>query len=377
MPPELLVSACIPIAWARAGNRSAAGLSVFALYLAGAREEAWAVARVLPGWHLRGGLAIWLLHALALTLPWAAGWVSGDGPCRRRCAALLVILAALALPPLGLWGWLHPFTLGGWLFPGWGPWGLAAMTGALLALVCHCRTGLLLAALLSLAANLIYRAPPLPSGWIAVDTALPRMQEDAANRMARQEQLMALLTPFLSGPSARAARVLVLPEEIAGPWTAAEAWWWQPLLARLRAQGTTLVLGAQRPDPGGLRNGALVIAPTGDSWQLARQPIPLAEWLPWNGPPFGWRDVRPGTTLNDGQTWLDGQRVLLSFCFEDLLTLPELATMGLAPRPEVLVGLANLWWAGGLDEPAAQRWTVEGWARLWGVPLVRAVNRPG
>lgn len=377
--PELLLPLLIPLVWARCRSRRNASLSVLALYLAGAREEPFAVARVLPSWDLWGGCTVWICHAVTLSLPWVLAWVPHASSFRHRGAALLVVLGTLALPPLGLWGWLHPFTLGGWLFPGWGPWGLVALTVMLLAMIPGAARGLLLTAPLSLLANLSYQPPPGPAGWLAIDTALPRLQADAGSRFRRQEQLMAVLHPFLAASQGKAPapRVLVLPEEVAGPWTEAEAWWWQPALEALRTQGTTLLLGAQHPEAAGLRNGAWLFAPDSTSWQLARQPVPLADWRPWSGPPAGWLADRRAAFLNDGMVRVDGQRVLLSFCFEDLLTLPVLITMGLAPRPDVLVSLANQWWAEALHEPEVQRRTVEGWARLWGVPLVRAVNRPG
>lgn len=375
--PELLLPFCIPLAWSRCRSRSRAGLWVLALYLAGAREEPFAVARVMPGWGLAGGFLVWVLHALSLALPWVAGWVAPEGNTRRRQIHLLAILAMQALPPLGFWGWLHPFTLGGWLFPGWGPWGLAAVTGTLLVLAGDNRRPLLFAALLSAVTNLNHVPPKPPSGWLALDTKLPRMETDVGSRFERQQRLMALLQQALDKrrDSRVAVRVLVLPEEIAGPWTAAEAWWWQPLLNQLHQRNITLVLGAQQPTWQGLRNGALLFTPNRASWQLARQPIPLAEWRLWMGPPSGWRAGVTQLPWNNGLVQIQGQRALLSFCFEDLLTLPVLATMGLWQRPEVLVSMANLWWAEGLHEPEVQRLTVEGWARLWGIPLVRAENQ--
>ncbi|MDE2624610.1 MAG: hypothetical protein KGM40_04250, partial [Betaproteobacteria bacterium] len=195
--PELLLPICIPLAWSHGRSRHSAGLWVLALYLAGAREEPIAVARVLPGWGLIGGFLVWVIHAVTLTLPWAVAWVAREAPLHRRCMTFLAILTVQVLPPLGLWGWLHPLTLSGWLFPGWGPWGLAAMTGSLLFLVCRNRRGLLFAVLLSAIANLGYDRPPAPAGWQALDTRLPRMQADASSRFERQRFLMALLRQTL------------------------------------------------------------------------------------------------------------------------------------------------------------------------------------
>ncbi len=205
---------------------------------------------------------------------------------------------------------------------------------------------------------------------------LPRMAaSNAASRMERQTALMALVA--LQLPSAHS--VLLLPEEIAGPWTAAEDFWWQPVFAAARARGITLILGAQRVEGWGLRNGALIITPTQTRWQLARQPIPLAEWNPFSDrmAPSGWFAGASG--LNSGMTDIDGTRVLFSFCYEDLLVLPQLVSAGFADLgsvPKVIVGMANLWWAGGMAEPWVQQQMLAGLGRLWGIPVVRAVNGP-
>lgn len=207
---------------------------------------------------------------------------------------------------------------------------------------------------------------------MALDTQLPRMEADALTRMNRQHQLMARVEQAL----AAAPAVLLLPEEIAGPWTAAEAYWWQPVFEVARAQGVTLILGAQRADPSGLRNGALIVMPGQTRWQLARQPIPLAEWNPWSGSvaPSGW--YTPAQGILTGTTPIAGVPVLFSFCYEDLLTLPMLVSAVLGPTPQVIVSMANLWWTEGMREPEVQRQMVQGWGRLWGIPVVRATNGP-
>jgi hypothetical protein len=382
---EFLCCVLIPLVWARAPTRRTAGGAVWLLYLLAAREQPLAIIRVLPQCAPPVALALWLAHGAFLALPWLITWPPVRQPAVRRALSFLAALLWSLLPPWGLMGWLHPLTLSGWLFPSWRLAGLATTAALLLSLGLGAGRSVRPLTLAALIANALYRPLPHPPDWVALDTQLPRITaSDASSRMERQAALMALVARQLTA----APSVLLLPEEIAGPWTAAEDFWWQPVFAAARARGATLVIGAQRPDATGLRNGALIVTPTETRWQLARQPIPLAEWNPLGAmsAPSGWFAGASG--LNTGITDIHGARVLFSFCYEDLLMLPQLvsAVLGhlgnlgtdpdLGTDPKVLVSMANLWWTEGMEEPGVQRWMVMGWGRLWGIPVVRAVNGP-
>ena len=364
--PELLFPLFLPWIWSAARTRYRAGCIILLTYLVAAREEPWAVRRVLPELGPGAGPVLWVVHATSLALPWMLAWVPPQQSRAVRLLALLAILALEVAPPLGRWGWLHPLTLSGWLFPGWRAWGMLAMIGVVLALGLRSRWGLLGAIALSVCSNACYVPRALPEGWVGLDTRLSRLPNDLQSRMARQYHLMQDIGHVLDIQAAPPA-VIVLPEEIAGPWTPAERYWWQPMLERLQATGTTLVLGAQYPDAGAWRNGALLTGDEHPSWQLARQPAPVAEWKPPAGALVDW-----GT----GMATVKGKQVLFSFCFEDLLTLPILVTWLEGGSPEVMVSIANLWWATHLHEPDIQRLSITGWGRLWNAPVLRAVNLP-
>ncbi|HEU0276624.1 MAG TPA: hypothetical protein VFQ95_02200, partial [Rhodanobacteraceae bacterium] len=61
-------------------------------------------------------------------------------------------------------------------------------------------------------------------------------------------------------------------------------------------------------------------------------------------------------------------------CYEELLPWP-LEEQELAGRPKLLVSAADQWFATGWLGRAQAR-SVELQARMWGLPLLRAVNRP-
>lgn len=376
--PELLLPLLIPYLWGRSGNRLSGFLWVFACHLWGAREEPLGMHRVLPAYPAGIDLLVWFLHAGLLALPWTVFRPRPEARAPVRSSALFLVLAGDALPPFGLLGWLHPFTVSGWLYPDLGFPGLGATYGLLLALLAHRWRWLATWGALSLLCNGLHVQVPQPSGWAGIDTHLPRLKGTLQDQFHRQEQLMTLVTRSRQ----QGHEDLVLPEDIAGQWTAAESFWWRPMDALLKSGKGIVLIGAQvRLRNGERLKGALLKGGNGNRWAAyARQPIPLAEWWPgepenikalwW---PAGWKHV---ITLNRATRLIDGHRIWFSFCYEDLLTLPALLTMAGPDPPDLLVSMSNLWWTRGMHEPDVQRLTIEGWARLWHLPLIRAVNLP-
>ncbi len=375
--PELLLPLLIPCLWGRSVTRWSGFLWVFTCYLWGAREEPLGMHRVLPEYPIGVDLLVWLFHAALLALPWAVFWTRPRASASIRSIALFLVLAVEALPPLGLLGWLHPFTVSGWLYPDLGFPGLGATYGLLLALLSHRWRWLATWSVLSLLCNGLHRAPQ-PSGWAGMDTHLPRLTGTLEDQFHRQAQLMALVTHSWQ----QGHEVLVLPEDIAGQWTAAEHFWWRRMDPFLKSEKGIVLVGAQVEDQDGQRlKGALLRNGHGNRWAAyARQPIPVAEW--WPGVPGNIKALwwtagsRHETTLNRATSQIGGHRIWFSFCYEDLLTLPALLTMAGPDPPDLLVSMANLWWTSGMHEPDVQRLTIEGWARLWHLPLIRAVNLP-
>ena len=89
-------------------------------------------------------------------------------------------------------------------------------------------------------------------------------------------------------------------------------------------------------------------------------------WRPWSD---------SGTVADlggDGIGLIQGQRVAVLICYEQLLTWPML--LSLAGRPQLMIGVANDYWAADTSIPPIQRTTLQAWSRLFGLPLVIAVN---
>jgi len=361
----------LPLLWSASRTRQAAFLVWFGYYLAGARDVPAAFALFFPeswpGW----GAVTWLIHAALLTAPWAILWRANAAPQQAMLGTVAALLAA-TLPPLGILGGLSPLLLAGEAFPGTGWFGLG-LTLSILAFVAGCarmqrhkwRAFALLSVVAvstSLAANSRYMPPSIPVGWTGIDTAMGAYPEDRATAYQRHLVLIgAVETKLKAG-----AKVIVLPEEIAGLWRAGSQFWWRDTERMAREMNATLVIGADLPADGDRYiNGAALLGTT-IAILPGRVPMPIGVWRPGQDvsgvPDF----------LGRGTTHLHGVPVATSICYEDFLLYPLLLSS--LDKPQTIISLANNWFATDLAAIWIQRRSIENQARLFGLPLVRAVN---
>jgi apolipoprotein N-acyltransferase len=67
-----------------------------------------------------------------------------------------------------------------------------------------------------------------------------------------------------------------------------------------------------------------------------------------------------------------GKKLGFLVCYEQFLTWPFLTL--LSQSPDVILAPANLWWCKDTSLPGIQAATVFLWAKLFGVPVISAVN---
>jgi apolipoprotein N-acyltransferase len=90
-------------------------------------------------------------------------------------------------------------------------------------------------------------------------------------------------------------------------------------------------------------------------------------WKPLSG------DGVPLNLLGPGSISVEGQRAAVLMCYEQLLVWPFLSTV--FERPTVLVTAANDYWAKETPIPEVQKVSAKSLARLFGLPLLSAVNQ--
>ena len=125
-PLGIIAAAGMPFACLAPGTRKAAFRSTFGYYVA-------ALWPMVPGLDRYIGqsatslipIAIWVFAAILLSVPWTIAWTS-DRRVNCLWRAPLALLATI-VPPLGIIGLASPLTAAGYLFPGTGWVGLAAV----------------------------------------------------------------------------------------------------------------------------------------------------------------------------------------------------------------------------------------------------------
>ncbi|MHB1670321.1 carbon-nitrogen hydrolase family protein [Thiomonas sp.] len=301
---------------------------------------------------------------MALAMPWAlaAHW-----------PGLLFALAATALPPLGVVGWLSPLNAAGMLFPGMGWIGLALAVGSMLAmhsalsvLAGQGRPGLfadaswsmlLFAVIVAIGANLLASPASTPPGWVGVQT---HVIPSKGNILRAIQNNQSIVDAGLA--QGKGASVVIFPEAVLENWLPGT----RQQFAQAVPAGQIWLVGAQ------VGRSDAVITVT-HRWTI---PMPLAkaaglllggDWQPWKKDTL--RPAWVQRTFN-----LDGNRVWAALCVEQVQPWTWLEAMW--QKPGVILAMSNAWWAPpGSSAPGIQEASTKAWVRLTGMQVVWAVNR--
>jgi hypothetical protein len=418
-PMGIVAAAGMPLACLTAGTRKAAFKSTLGYYVAG-------IWPIVPGLDRYIGqsatfiipVAIWVLAAVLLSLPWTIAWTSD---CRFNYLwRVPLALVATIVPPLGIIGLASPLTAAGYLFPGTAWFGLAAVAllpGIVLStytLARRRRCAVLCLASASAVALAIGgrhftrgdAAPP--AGWLAVDTHFGDVSQTFRDFPAAQF--------ILRKAAETSARVLIFPESVVPRWSEATEAFWRQSLDRCRTRGQILVIGAGlpaktgtpkdhreelsdlrsfdfattidvlkridpqsppamqrsvipnppiKPRPEPIDNTLLIVGAESAVF-YQRVPVPVGMWRPFTRISVPLRFNAPGVLA------IDHQRAAVLICYEQMLTFPILTSM--LEHPTVIVGISNTFWVDHTTIPRYQATALRGWAKLFHLPYFLAVN---
>lgn len=371
----LPVAMVFPALWAMAPSRLIAAAVSAGYFLAASRGLPQGVANFYSS-DLWPGLLLWVVASTSFVFVHTALWrnrrsrdASGKG--RADAAGAVRYLAALlltGLPPFGITGWAHPLTAAGVLFPGWGWWGLFALSAGLLVMT----TRFWPAAAITFGAFWLWSAATwtpqnLAEGWRSVDLQQGQNLGRDGSLTYQRDLIATVRQTIASHPD---THVIVLPESALGFWT--------PTVARLWSQGlqgseVTLIAGAAVIDPSAYDN--VMVTVSADEARILyreRMPVPVSMWQPWRA----WTGQGGGARANlfgNPVVQSDGQKLAVLICYEQLLLWPVLQSM--LHSPIAIVAPGNGWWTAGTSIVAIQNASVMAWAKLFGLPVVTAFNR--
>jgi apolipoprotein N-acyltransferase len=165
-----------------------------------------------------------------------------------------------------------------------------------------------------------------------------------------------------------------IPEHVVAQWNEATDAFWHESLENLAGRHATLVIGAGLPRsgaprfPGGNRyyNALIVKGQETQAIYFQRIPVPLAMWKPLTD------DGVPLNLFGPGTIQVQNQRRVVLICYEELLVWPFLASA--FEHPTVVITAANDYWAKRTPIPKIQNASASSLARLFGLPMLSAVN---
>lgn len=350
-----------PFLWSMAASRSAAALIAGGYFLAASRGLPQGVATFYAS-DLWPGFLLWFAAALSFISVHTALWTRAGG-WRPLCYLVAAIL--MAVPPFGITGWAHPIMAAGVLFPGYGWFGLAALTAGLMGLVS--RKGPAVAIALSgfwLWSAASWTDPKLPESWRGVDLVMgSSLGRDIG--LSRQRELIATAKHAVGS----SALYIVLPESALGFWTTTVERLWT---SALHDSDVVVVAGAAVVDATGYDNILVAIGRDGARvFYRERMPVPGSMWQPWRawlGEAGGARaDFFANPVVEIGST-----KIAPLICYEQLIVWPVLQSM--LEDPDAIVAVGNGWWTAGTSIVAIQRASAIAWAKLFAKPLVLSFN---
>lgn len=347
-------------------------LLMFAWRMVTSRKQAFAL---MVGWYAGATLvvpAMWVqffqsraqgwLAMLLLSVVLAAPYVLS--PRGRPRLGVIPGIVLSAVPPLGLVGLASPLLLAGAWLPGSGWWGMAVVLAVFALCAYEAKWAKLITVLVLFGGGLAASIPPKepPARAWAATTYLGYYPSNLVKSFARQDQLKAeVLTALHQG-----AKLVVLPEGADPGWDNGQAFYWQSVAQAAKRHHAQVLLGVYSTLPNPLRAvDGLVDLGTGTIWH-ATITQPISMWRPWA------KDYDFGPRAPQGLIPTPFGPAAYSICYEDILMWP-LAWQELQGHPKLLISAANQWFANAtLARPQTR--SIQMQARLWGLPLLRAVN---
>jgi apolipoprotein N-acyltransferase len=377
LEPQLLAVALLPALWMLANMRSYAFMAVLSYYIIIGRDVPAAITQFgdiskLISW------SITLAYCVVVALIWSVCW---HADTIKRMLGLTIAILVTSIPPLGGFITGSPLLAAGWLFPGTGLMGICLLStiwllwGATLqkksigakTATSWCVAGISTLWIVSIVINLNYRQP-VASQVLGISTQLPLYPQDLESQYQRQLQLTELAFKALN----QDATIVALPEEIGGFWQPRFAWMWADVDAAYTKANKTLIVGFDtKPDKYANTAIFMGIQPNERQTVYAKVPAPIGGWKPWS-------DIHaPARWMISSLVEVQGQKLAIFFCWEELVPWPWLATATMASQEQLhAVVLVNHWFAKSLDIGHNQNRSSLAWTRLFGWSHSRVVNFP-
>jgi len=312
---------------------------------------------------------VWSVAALLSSLAWIAIWSESF---HKRLYLFPLALLFVTLPPVGFISWVNPLASFAVLFPDFGLVGLAIGIGLVYVIALLIRSfykpykvkvaliGSLSTVLVLVGIHFFIQAKVKSSDTIVPMNADLPYKPMELDRMAEYKRVQYFFRSVQENHGNR----FLLPENALGDYSDIQSMVWSRLNSnKIVYAGANIYNATRTQDQNVLLrldyNSSKII-------YTQRVPVLFTMWKPFTG------KGTKATIYEQPVIPLDGQKVGVFICYEQLLTFPYLQTM--LYEPDVLLGISNLYWAKETNIKRVQEQMMQLWAILFGVSLVFVVN---
>ncbi|WP_447123081.1 hypothetical protein [Glaciimonas sp. GG7] len=362
----LLALAVLPaILWIESAHRVPAFLTMLAYFLAASRGLPSGAAVFFgeyASWWL--GVFLWLGAALLSSLPWLLFWRTSR---KSRALWLPVIFLISVLPPLGFISWTSPLLSASVIFPNFGFSGLLLLVCGFIAWAYRIKTLGLCFVIFSTVAIATEKPLAAPVGWVGINTYYGKLSSDAGAEDSRETFRRINDVRRIAKNQSR-GELQLFPETVLGSVDPVLAKVVSEVSVALANRGGSILIGAELPghEMGSFTNAVMGLGALDGLVVRQRVPVPVAMWRPWQntGAVADW--------YGDGVVGVLGYKSAILICYEQLILWP--AILSELSQPEIVIGIANNWWASNSSIPAVQAQSLHAISRLFGWKLISSVN---
>ena len=301
-------------------------------------------------------ILLWGAYALLQTLPYVIiGWRPGGWTVGFSLAAAISILSPIAI--------LNPLTVSGICFPGWGLLGVAAVLTLFTTVPATPRLSLTFLVVASITANSLYSPLQAPKDWVGNNT---EYGGSGFGRPGTAEYVKA--SEVRDGMFSSSDAVRLYPESTLVHWNSATNGFFTPLSKKLEKLNQTVILGADVTHRGGIGyDNALIIFGKDKGIYLQHLPMPYSMWNPGEKNSVPLRFGGPYTIR------IHNLRAAPVICYEQLHPYPFIRSS--LDKPQVILAVANDYWAKKTYIRSVQYSALDAWARLFNIPFLSATNQ--
>jgi len=364
----------VPVLWIYSPNRYIGFLCLFAYNISVARGLLPGAAVFLSHQHsFMGAFFLWSGMNFAISMPFFLFYPR----CRSGRALIFPCLCAVTyiLPPLSILSVANPLCATGLLFPHSGLIGLMLIFLVYIA----CTVKRVVLTIFICVIGVLFFTPEsclLPnnadSEFYSINTSFGLLgsgSSDFTNDFMRSSMVFSCLSDI--SISSLSQQNILLPETIAGRANGISLDLWRYEISKIRRPSQIVLWGAELPTEGGKYDNCLLMY-AGNEISSVTQRVPVPYSM-YKGP-FSTEGANLHYLDNGILALPNGRRAAVLICYEVFLTWPLLRSFVADESPDMLISVGNLWWCKDTSIPASYYRIIALWGRLFGVPVVTAVN---